>query len=119
MKPDSIPLLNLTIIDELKDIVEDSIYEIYHEYDITVSDVLSQLPASINENNTDQLIQLSHTIKGSSGSIGLDRMKVISETIEHGLRNKEDIDINTLVSQLIITFNKTIEALKDSGLIKS
>lgn len=116
MTIDSIPLLDLTTINELKDIVEEGIFEIYHEYDITVSDTLSKI--SDNINNTDKLAQLSHTIKGSSGSIGLERMRAISETIEHGLRDNEDIDIDTLVSQLTITFSETIKALKDSDLIK-
>jgi len=117
MNTDSIPLLDQTIINELKDIVEDSVYEIYQEYDITVSDILSLIPDSMD--NPDQLIRLSHTIKGSSGSIGLERMRAIAETIEHGLRNNEDIDISTLTAQLSSTFSETIDALKDSGLIKS
>jgi len=117
MNTDSIPLLELTVINELKDIVEDSIYEIYQEYDTTVSDILSQIPDSVN--NPDRLIQLSHTIKGSSGSIGLERMRVIAETIEHGLRNNDDINIIILTNQLTNTFSQTIDALKDSGFIKS
>jgi len=116
MNTDSIPLLEQTTINELKDIVEDSIYEIYQEYDTTVADILSQIPG--NMDNSDQLIHLSHTVKGSSGSIGLERMRAIAETIEHGLRNNEDIDINTLTTQLTSAFSETIDALKDAGLIK-
>lgn len=104
-------LLNLSTINELKEILDDSISEIYIDFNDDMLEMLKDIKQAVADENTSSIIHIAHTIKGASGNIGLEKIATLSSQIESGLRSGKAIDTAQLITDIERAFNETQAAL--------
>ncbi|MDH5424569.1 MAG: Hpt domain-containing protein [Gammaproteobacteria bacterium] len=114
---DKYNILNLSTINELKEILEDDIFAIYDEFQTSTKKMLQDLKKAHEAGDSNAVLHLSHTIKGSCSNIGLQRIFEITRQIENGLRENTNPDIARLIQETESAYTATLAALKAEGLL--
>lgn len=104
-------LIDKQTITSLQEIIEDGIFEIISDYRDQTRVLLNQLNTADKNNDTENIIYLAHTIKGSSGSLGLSKMLQLTQTLETSLRENNNIDRSHLISEINNAFQQTLDEL--------
>ncbi|MCK5334539.1 MAG: Hpt domain-containing protein [Gammaproteobacteria bacterium] len=104
-------LLDLSTINELKDILEDDLSDIFEEFRTGTKKMIDDIRTEQQAGNFDAVIQLAHTIKGSTGNLGLKEISELTSTLENNLRQNKDTDITTFISKIESTYDETIKEL--------
>lgn len=110
-------ILNLKTIDDLKDILEDELTDLYIEYKSNTKLIIEELKEEKENNNIEAIIRISHALKGSSGNLGLNRIYELTQKLENSLRMKTEIDIALTVEQIEKAYNETISELLTQNLL--
>ncbi|MDH5517267.1 MAG: Hpt domain-containing protein [Gammaproteobacteria bacterium] len=110
--------INITTINELKEILEDDIFSLFQEFRSNAADIIKKLKSAADNNNTNDVLHLAHTIKGSSGNLGLKNISDISQQIETSLRLQDETDIASLISKLETSITSTLAELTEMELLK-
>lgn len=110
-------ILNLSTINELKEILEDDIISIYAEFQTSTKEMIQDLKHAHNAGDSESVLHLSHTIKGSCANIGLQKIYEIAQQIEHGLRENTNPDVARLIQETESAYTDTISALIAEGLL--
>lgn len=63
--------LDLATLDELKEMLEEGLEELLDEYLDDTHSQLSQLRTAVDGNDTAAINSIAHTLKGSSGNLGI------------------------------------------------
>ncbi|MDH3327439.1 MAG: Hpt domain-containing protein, partial [Gammaproteobacteria bacterium] len=92
-----IPSVDMVVLDDLREILEDQLHEILNEFKDEIPFYKKKFEKFYSENDVDNLIMLSHSIKSSSGNLGLMRISDYCRQIEEGLRNNPNMDLSALV----------------------
>lgn len=111
------PILNLSTINELKDILEDEIISIYQEFQTSASEMIKELKESQIKGDIDSIAHISHTIKGSSGNLGLQGIYLLSQELELSVKDSQSENISTLINKLEDIFYITVSELVKAGLL--
>jgi HPt (histidine-containing phosphotransfer) domain-containing protein len=114
---DNEQILNLNTINELKEILDDDIVDIYLEFQSCTLEMIKELKESQIKGDTDAITHISHTIKGSSGNLGLQGIFLLSQELEVGLRENKGIDTSALITKIEDTYFNTISELVKAGLL--
>lgn len=105
------PLLDQETINSLQDIIEDGIFDIMSDYRDQTATFINDLDIAYKNNDIKNILHLAHTIKGSSGSLGLAKMLHLTQVLEEGLREDSNLDTSLLIYEISTTFNQTIDEL--------
>ncbi|MDH5392895.1 MAG: Hpt domain-containing protein [Gammaproteobacteria bacterium] len=114
---DTSDLLKLSTINELKEVLDDDIFEIYSEFRSDNQNIITQFNTAAASGNEEAVLQLAHTLKGTAGNIGLHKICNIADQLEKGIRNNSSPDISSLINQLESSYNQTLEKLIEIGLL--
>lgn len=90
--------------------LEGEFFEILKAYMKNAEDQISQL-RGLDIKSKDELIMLTHTLKGASGNIGAIYLSSICNELETGLIMNEISDPSPLIDKIEKTFKSTCELL--------
>ncbi len=74
--------LNLTTLNELKEILEEGLDELLDEYLNDTPSQLAKLREAVEAGNTDTIAMVAHTLKGSSGNLGIHAVYLLCQDLE-------------------------------------
>lgn len=77
------PVLDIEIFNDLLSILEDDFYKLLNEFIEGTPNILNNLSKAISEHNFDKVFALSHSIKGSSGNLGMNKLSALLGHIEN------------------------------------
>lgn len=87
-----LPSLDEEVVRPLKELLGDSFNELINDFIDSFPAKLEQLKTASSTDNVDQMLQISHTLKSSSGSFGFTRLFKRLEHLEFQARNKNLVD---------------------------
>lgn len=114
----SASLLNLDKINELKEILEDELFDLFIEFKSGTKIIIDDFKIEYEKNNTEALIKLAHLLKGSSGNLGLSRIYQLMMKLESNLREENDCDISALMTEVESAYHETLKELIANGYLK-
>lgn len=91
------PFIGLPSIDEevsrpLKDLLGDNYTDLINDYFSSFPDKLQDLKVAAQSDDVNSILQISHTLKSSTGSFGFIRLFKQLEYIEHQAREENLVD---------------------------
>ena len=104
-------ILNKNTINSLQEILEDGIFDIMSDYKTQTENFIIELKVAQENNDIEKIIHIAHTIKGSSGSLGLEKILGLTHNLETTLREGKDIDLPKTISEICDAFDQTITEL--------
>ncbi|MEZ4300398.1 MAG: Hpt domain-containing protein [Polyangiaceae bacterium] len=107
----SAPLLDLSPLHEVTGGATDILHEILREYVTTSRDLLRDIRAALAASDAKALRQAAHSLKGSSATIGAQRLRAECEIIEHAALAGRIADAQAHHLQLEQTFSATMSLL--------
>lgn len=108
-----IPRLDEEKFNELKEILGDDIRDIIREFAEIVPGSLEKIASSLKSGDTNQVFVETHTLKSSSGNLGLSRFSQLCAILEAQSRNNEMIDPESQLDILTTEFTASIEAFNN------
>lgn len=105
------PRLNEEKFNELKDILGGDFREIVDEFSKIVPYSLEKIAESLKSGDTNQVFVEAHTLKSSSGNIGLSRFSALCAILETQARNNALTDPQAQLRLLNDEFPAGVEAL--------
>lgn len=87
-RKNEVPLVDIEKFNELKDILGDDLPEIIAEFTKIVPDALDKIAMSLQSGDTNQVFIEAHTLKSSSGNLGLSRFSQLCAILESQARIK-------------------------------
>ena len=108
---DSENILNLKTIDDLKDILEDELNDLFIEFQSNTKQMIEKLRIEEKNNNIESIINIAHAVKGSSGNLGLNRIYEQTQELEKSLRSGTEIDVALSINLIEKAYEETISAL--------
>ena len=84
-----IPSIDQEKVDELRDIIEEGLDELIDDFLDHTPAELRKIQQAIEDNDQDQIYRLTHTLKSSSGNIGMALLSDYCKTMEYQARNGE------------------------------
>ena len=85
--------LNISQIEELKDIMEDSFNDLIMTYLNDSDTKMTALKEAISSTDSDQVAELAHSLKGSSANICAESLSALFKKIEDSGRAQELNDV--------------------------
>jgi HPt (histidine-containing phosphotransfer) domain-containing protein len=104
--------LNMATIEELRAILGDGFAELVEEYLKDSPRQIRQLRRAAEEGDMAQLVRAAHTLKGSSGNIGVQAVYLAAEEIERLARAGAPVEASAEVDALLTTLQHSHQALK-------
>ena len=111
-------LFDISTVNELYDVLEDDISGIYEEFRADVSSMISKLKEAEEASDIDVIKSVSHTLKGSSGNIGLRKISEIARNIEENAGKGDISDLSVLLKDIDISVQETLAVLIENKLLK-
>lgn len=106
-------IFNTEQVNDIKKIGgEEMFIELLHDFKHESHDLLNELKLSLEQKNDESLFKISHAIKGSSGSIGLQKIFHHSNNIETAIREKKSIDFESEVKEVFKEHERFVHWLK-------
>jgi PAS domain S-box-containing protein len=106
----AIPVINPEIVAQLKKFGgADLVASVFEDFDNETSELLHELNIFLNANDQTKILSNLHTLKGSAGTIGAERIANQAKLSEGKLKNKEFIDLKTdlqLLQELFTEFQQ-------------
>jgi len=109
-------LLCQNTIDRLQEATGDVFHEILDIYLKDAQKNLESIIASLLSHDTEKLLRLAHTLKGSSRNVGAIELSDLCESLEMDLRNGEHSNLDQRVNLISSSFENTLPLLQ--GYIK-
>ena len=110
-------LLDLNKINELKEMLEDDFNELLILFKENSREHIDDLKVAHEENNVEDILKYAHSLKGASGSLGLQALFDLITDLEHLLRKDATANVNSKISDIELTYSKTLTELVDSGFL--
>lgn len=108
-----IPRLDETKFNELKDILGDDFRDIVDEFAKIAPNSLEIISTSLKSGDTNQVFIEAHTLKSSSGNIGLSRFSHLCAILESQSRNNEMVAPEVQLQLLIDELSSGVDALNN------
>ena len=105
-------LLCQSTISSLQEATGDVFQEILGIYLKDAQQNLESMIASSQSHDTDQLLRLVHTLKGSSRNVGASELADLCESFEKDLRNAEYSNLDQRITIIRSTFEDTLPLLQ-------
>lgn len=107
-------ILDQKVIQNLADVLGDSdvVQDLLDTYVLEGSRQIDQMQPALENLNFEQLNQLAHTLKGSSGNLGAVQLADLCFQLEQAAKNEEPQHITSLIKQIRISFGATKSALE-------
>lgn len=122
---DSSELINEDIFSEMKQMLEDDFVEICKMYKGDTKTYISDLKTAVDNENLDDTILSSHTIKSSSRQLGLSYISELAAKIEltckKAAQNNDDvnwIDMKPIIQHIESDYEKIITVFKERELVE-
>lgn len=93
----NLPTVDFIILNELKDIMEESFSEMMIEFRDEIPSYKSRMTEFVTD--AEKLFTLTHTIKSSSANLGFVRLSENCRKIEEGLRIDATMKVDSLVDE--------------------
>ncbi len=91
-----------------KQLYQQLLYDFYHNY----QDILIKIKLSIQQDNFEIVTHLVHTIGGTAGNLGIEKLYQIAKDMEVLLRSKQQIPPE-LLNQFSLNFTETMQVLAE------
>jgi HPt (histidine-containing phosphotransfer) domain-containing protein len=108
---DGINPLNLATLNELKEVLEEGLDELLKEYLSDAPQQLSQLQVAAEAGDIPTLAAVAHSLKGSSGSLGIDHLYRLCAALELEAKGGVVADAMASVAAIKDEFDRAREAL--------
>lgn len=105
-------VLDLVALDELRDILEEGLDELIDEYFDDTRQQLLSLRSAVDTGDLDAINSISHTLKGSSGNLGISSVYEICAVLEQEAKAGVMVDAKVSLRTLETTFDKAKSALR-------
>lgn len=92
-----LPSVDMNTIQEMKDILEESLSSILVEFRNEIPGYKAELNRYHAANNIEQLVTVAHSVKSASGSLGFLKLSEGCRQLEEGLRLNPSMEIDALV----------------------
>jgi len=114
--------VNLSVFEEMKELLEEDFNEILIEYQNEIPKYISDIEIFFAENKSTDLMAKAHTLKSTSGNLGFEKIVMLSQQLEENLRkNNEQYDYSSVVKECINELNEVnafiCDYLKNNPLI--
>jgi len=96
----------------LHDATGDVFYEILTIYIDGAITNINALKLALKENDTDQLLRLAHTLKGSSRNVGASKTAQLCESFEKILRDNEQCDFQNHIDLIQSSYETSLPLLR-------
>ena len=100
-------MLDIQKIDQLRELMGDSFKELINSYLENSKEKLDKLQNALDSMDSNELHQLAHGLKGSSGNIGASSMEELSTQIELLAKQGQLDGAQKIVSDLFSAFTQT------------
>jgi HPt (histidine-containing phosphotransfer) domain-containing protein len=118
---DDAPVLDRTVVDELRDSVggdEEFISDLVSTYVNEGSGHFAAMQAAVDANDAAAIVRPAHTLKSSSAALGAMRLSAIARDIEMAGREGAADGLKERVREARQTWDDTLEEMAGAGLIK-
>jgi len=88
-------------VNSMKEILDDELEDIFIEFKEEIPLYIDQLTTYLDQNNIQELMELSHSVKSSSGNLGFLKLSEICRIIEESLRKDHSANVESEVSNCI------------------
>jgi len=109
-----LPSLDENIMQPLKELLGDAFDKLVTDYLTSFPDKLAELKLAAQSDDVKTLLQISHTLKSSSGSFGFIRLYKRLEHLEYQARNNDIANSTGQVSLIDQEFNDILNHLDNS-----
>ena len=93
-------VIDYTILDEMRDLLEDEFDELVEEYKEDSQQMLEQLTRAVESSSLEQITTLCHTLSSSSAHMGFLQLAQVAKAIENMAREQSQQDYAELSTQL-------------------
>ncbi|MDZ7705492.1 MAG: PAS domain-containing protein [Trueperaceae bacterium] len=108
--PSDAPLIDNDTIDELRDILgAEMVVSLFEEFDASLDTVADDFADAHDRADLDQIKRLGHSLKGSAGSLGAQRLSELAATIEQAAHRELG-----LVTPHLATLATTVSETRDT-----
>ncbi len=99
-------IIDMDIYNEIKKYAHNAdINDLYTEFENETSEFFDKLKFLIPAKNYPEILSTLHTIKGNSGSLGINELALKSEKLETDIRTNQDLDLAYRIGELKDIFN--------------
>ena len=109
--------LNSTLVNELREIMEDDINFLFTAYLEDCTSQLLDLAASINQQDGDKTRRIAHSLKGSSRNVGASEFSDYCEKLERNARDGNIETWNALLKEIESCFIETKKQIESEILL--
>ncbi len=85
--------LDMKTINELSAMLENGVYELFDEYIRTTEQLLKELEFAARQEDSEAVRHLAHTLKGSSGNLGIANVYQLSKVLEQEAGKGEGLEV--------------------------
>ena len=105
-------LLDLDVIDELKQVMGDDYRKVIHSYLQHSSQLFTQMKHMASEGNAEEVLRSVHSFKSSSKNVGAIKLGDKALALEEQLRNNQEVDLNYSVQELLVEYARVAKVLE-------
>lgn len=105
-------LLDLSVIDELQQVMGDDYRKVIHSYLQHSSQLFTHMKHMASEGNAEEVLRSVHSFKSSSKNVGAIKLGDKALALEQQLRDKQQIDLNYSVQELLVAYDPVAKALE-------
>lgn len=106
-------IFNLEQVNSIKEIGgEEMFMDLLHDFNHEARDLLNEIKVNLEEINMASLLEISHSLKGSAGSIGLQKIYTCCHEIETAIRKKKQADFKSLTKEVFKEYESFVNWLK-------
>lgn len=111
-------VINPKVIEQLKKYGgEDILDSVYNEFNTETKSQLEECKLALTNKNWDEMKKILHTLKGTSGTLGIDKMANSALGLETQLKQNDFHEIESNLSKLNVNFNEFKDTFK--GIIRN
>ncbi len=104
-------VLDLSTLDELKEILEEGLDELIEEYLADTPSQISHLHGAAQSGDLDALASASHALKGSSGNLGISAVYTLCQQLEQEAKAGTVSDAGASVAAIEEAFSRAKDEL--------
>jgi len=105
-------LLDLDVIDELKQVMGDDYRKVIHSYLQHSSQLFTQMKHMASEGNVEEVLRSVHSFKSSSKNVGAIKLGDKALGLEEQLRDNQEVDLNYSVQELLVEYARVAKVLE-------
>lgn len=106
-------LLDMNTVDSLRSIINDDFSKLIEEFYITTQESIQNLITDNKDNDTESIIKLLHTLKGSSANIGASKLSFAFLQLEQQFKQNSIDDLLTQVNEISAILADTIATFRE------